>query len=147
MPEQSPDGGHELVTELVRDEPGNLTPPDAATLMFAAVESDSGRSKKKGIGFGGWLSVFWLVFLIVVAIAGIVTNQKIPGLPDPKKDVADFKLDLFSSGHLLGTDSSGQDILSLTANGTSASLEIGFFSVLIGFTIGGLFGILSGYFK
>jgi peptide/nickel transport system permease protein len=115
--------------------------------MFAAVESDSGRSKKKGIGFGGWLSVFWLVFLIVVAIAGIVTNQKIPGLPDPKNDVADFKLDLFSSGHLLGTDSSGQDILSLTANGTSASLEIGFFSVLIGFAVGGLFGILSGYFK
>ena len=147
MPEQSPDGGHELVTELVRDEPTNLTPPDASTLMFAAVESDAGRSKKKGIGVGGWLSVAWLVLLLVVAIAGFVTNQKIPFLPDPKNDVADFKLDMFSSGHLLGTDSSGQDILSLTANGTSASLRIGVFSVLIGFAIGGLFGILSGYFK
>ena len=55
MPEQSPDGGHDLVTALVRDESTNLTPPDAATLMFAAVESDAGRSKKKGIGVGGWL--------------------------------------------------------------------------------------------
>ena len=91
--------------------------------------------------------MFWLVLLVVVAIAGFVTGQKIPGLPDPKNDVGDFKLDMFSSGHLFGTDSSGQDVLSLVINGTYASMFIGFFSVLTGFAVGGLFGILSGYFK
>jgi len=147
MPEQSPDGGHDLVTALVHDEATNLTPPDAATLTIAAVESGPRRPKRKGIGVGGWLSVAWLALLLVIAVAGVVTGQKIPFLPDPKNDVGGFKLDMFSPGHFLGTDASGQDILSLTVNGTSASMEIGVFSVLIGFTIGGLFGVLSGYFK
>jgi len=147
MREQSPDGGHELVTEFVRDEPDSLTPPDAATLMFAAVESDAGRSQKKGLGIGGWLCVFWLAVLTVVAIAGFVTGQNIPGLPDPKNDVGDFKVPPLSPGHPLGTNSSGEDMLSLIANGTSASMAIGVFSVAIGFAFGGLFGVLSGYFK
>ncbi|MEP6623226.1 MAG: ABC transporter permease [Acidimicrobiia bacterium] len=147
MPEQSPEGGHDLATAVVRNETATFAPPDAASITMAAVEAGPGRSKKKTIGFGGWLCIFWLVLLIVIAIAGVVTGQKIPGLPDPKNDVGDFKLGMFSSGHLLGTDSSGLDVLSLVANGTSASLQIGFFSVIIGFAFGGLFGILSGYFK
>ena len=38
-------------------------------------------------------------------------------------------------------------MLSLVANGSSASLQIGVFSILAGFLVGGLFGVLSGYFK
>ena len=85
--------------------------------------------------------------LAVIAIAGAVTGQSIPGLPDPQNDVGDFKLGMFSPGHVLGTDSSGKDVLSLVVNGASASLAIGVFSIVIGFTVGGLFGILAGYFK
>ena len=147
MPAQSPDGGQDVATALARDEAASPAFPNPAALAMAAVEADPGRSKKKSIGFGGWLCVFWLVLLVVVAIAGFVTGQKIPGLPDPKNDVGDFKLDMFSSGHLFGTDSSGQDVLSLVVNGTYASMFIGFFAVLTGFAVGGLFGILSGYFK
>ena len=149
MPEQLPDGGHELITELERDHQTHTMPTDGGTLMFAAVEAGSptGTSKKKTIGFGGWLCIVWLVLLAAIAIAGFVTGQHIPGLPDPKNDVGDFKLDMFSSGHILGTDSSGQDILSLVVNGASASMAIGVFSILIGFTVGGLFGIFAGYFK
>ena len=147
MPEQSPDGGQDVATALARDEAASPAFPNPTALAMAAVEADPGRSKKKGIGFGGWLCVFWLVVLVVVAIAGFVTGQKIPGLPDPKNDVGGFKLDMFSSGHLFGTDSSGQDVLSLVINGTYASMFIGFFSVLAGFAVGGLFGVLSGYFK
>ena len=147
MPVQSPDGGQDVATALARDEASSPAFPNPAALAMAAVEADPGRSKKKSIGFGGWLCVAWLVLLLVVAIAGAVTGQKIPGLPDPKNDVGNFKEGLFSSGHILGTDSSGQDVASLVVNGASASLEIGFFSVLIGFAVGGLFGILAGYFK
>lgn len=150
MPEQSPDGGHELVTELVRDESAGFDAPrDSATIMFAAVESTGavGAVKRKGIGFGGWLCVVWLVLLLIISVAGFVTDQNIPGFPDPKNDVGNFKVEPLSPGHLLGTDSSGQDVLSLVVNGTDASMFIGVFSVLIGFVIGGLFGILAGYFK
>lgn len=147
MPEQSPDGGQDVATALARDEAASPAFPNPTALAIAAVEADPGRSKTKGIGFGGWLCVIWLALLIVIAIAGFVTGQKIPGLPDPKNDVGDFKVDMFASGHFFGTDSSGQDVLSLVVNGTSASMFIGFFSVLAGFAVGGLFGILAGYFK
>ncbi len=147
MPEQSPDGGQDVATALARDEAASPAFPNPAALAMAAVEADPGRSKKKSIGFGGWLCIAWLVLLLVVAIAGAATGQKIPGFPDPKNDVGNFKEGLFSSGHILGTDSNGQDVASLVVNGASASLEIGFFSVLIGFAVGGLFGILAGYFK
>lgn len=152
MPEQSPDAGRDLVSALERGDGGgefHAAPVDASTLMFAAVEAgpEGGFAKKKGIGFAGWLCVAWLGLLVVIAIAGWITDQNIPGFPNPTKDVGDFKLPLFSSGHLFGTDSSGRDTLSLVVNGTSASMFIGVFSIVIGFAFGGLFGILSGYFK
>ncbi len=151
MPEQLPEPGRDIGGALVRDPTFRDAPADGATVMFAAVESGSeglgGRSKKRGIGIGGWLCIFWLGLLLVISVAGIVTGQNIPGLPDPKNEVGDFKLPPGSSGHILGTDSSGQDMLSLMVNGTNASMEIGVFSVLIGFAVGGLFGILAGYFK
>lgn len=149
MPEQSPDAGRDLATALAADEAYRNVPPDGASVMIAAVEAtgDAGTSKKKTIGWAGWLCAAWLIFLIIVAIAGFLTDQKIPGLPKPNQDVGDFKLDPFSPGHLFGTDSSGRDTLSLVANGTYASMTIGVFSVAIGFLVGGLFGILAGYYK
>ncbi|MBK5288430.1 MAG: ABC transporter permease [Acidimicrobiia bacterium] len=149
MPEQSPDAGQDLVGALAADEATHDVPPDASTIMIAAVEAvdDAGTAKKKTIGVAGWLCVVWLVLLVAIAITGAVTDQKIPGLPKPNQDVGDFKLAPFSSGHLLGTDSSGRDTLSLVANGAYASMTIGVFSVLIGFFVGGLFGILAGYYK
>ncbi len=147
MPVQSPDGGQDVATALARDEAASPAFPNPTALAMAAVEADPGRSTKKGIGVGGWLSVAWLVLLVLVGVIGWVTDQKFPGLPDPRNDVGDFKLGMFSSGHLFGTDGSGQDVLSLTVNGTYASMFIGVFSVLAGFAVGGLFGILAGYFK
>ena len=149
MPEQSPEGGSDLGSVLAHDADYRDAPADAATAMGAAVQSStpSDTAKKKGIGFGGWLCVLWLGLLLVVAISGTVTDQNIPGLPHPKEDVGDLKLPPFSPGHILGTNGSGEDMLSLVANGSSASLQIGVFSILAGFLVGGLFGVLSGYFK
>ena len=125
------------------------SPPDSSSVMIAAVEASSqaGTSKARGIGISGWLCVAWLVLLALIAIIGFFTGQKFPGLPNPKVDVGDLKLEPFSPGHILGTNGSGEDMLSLVVNGASASLRIGVFSILLGFLVGGLFGVLAGYFK
>jgi len=48
--------------------------------------------------------------------------------------------------HLLGTDHIGRDILSRIIYGARVSLAVGFVSTFVGFIIGGLLGLLSGYF-
>jgi peptide/nickel transport system permease protein len=49
--------------------------------------------------------------------------------------------------HWLGTNLKGEDLLSGIIHGTSVSLKIGFFSILIALIIGVLFGIIAGYFQ
>ena len=51
-----------------------------------------------------------------------------------------------SSGHLLGTDDGGIDMLSLLIAGTRVSLEVGLFAALVAMLIGGSIGIVSGFF-
>jgi peptide/nickel transport system permease protein len=47
--------------------------------------------------------------------------------------------------HLLGTDQLGRDILSRIIYGSRVSLIVGFAAVIIGGTIGGTLGLISGY--
>lgn len=49
--------------------------------------------------------------------------------------------------HWLGTNLKGDDLLSGLIHGTSVSLKIGFFSILIALLIGTIMGIVSGYFQ
>lgn len=49
--------------------------------------------------------------------------------------------------HWLGTNLKGDDLLSGLIHGTSVSLKIGFFAILIALFIGTLFGIISGYYQ
>lgn len=46
---------------------------------------------------------------------------------------------------LLGTDNFGRDVLSRTIYGSRISLYVGFMVVLLGDTLGGLLGVISGY--
>jgi peptide/nickel transport system permease protein len=51
-----------------------------------------------------------------------------------------------SAQHLLGTDYNGRDVLSRIVHGARISLSVGFLSVLLGTGLGGVWGIVSGYF-
>ncbi len=51
-----------------------------------------------------------------------------------------------SSDHLLGTDHIGRDVLSRIIYGARISLAVGFISTFVGFLIGSILGLLSGYF-
>jgi peptide/nickel transport system permease protein len=51
-----------------------------------------------------------------------------------------------STAHWLGTDDGGADMLSLVIAGTRVSLAVGFFAALVAMVIGGLVGVLSGFY-
>jgi ABC-type dipeptide/oligopeptide/nickel transport system permease subunit len=53
----------------------------------------------------------------------------------------------FSSGHLLGTDDLGRDVLSRLIVGTRASMEAGVFATLIAALVGVLLGLFAGYYR
>jgi peptide/nickel transport system permease protein len=89
---------------------------------------------------------FWapLAVLLLIGLACFLGPLVLP-IPKPTAgniDVANRAV--FSAGHLLGTDPSGNDNLSKVLYGGRVSLEVGFGTVLIGLTIGGGLGAIAG---
>lgn len=83
----------------------------------------------------------WLGLCAVAALFGDF-------FPLPKWDEYDYEasgVPMFSSGHLLGTDYDGSDILSGIVHGAKTSLGIALTAVLLGSLIGGLLGIVAAY--
>jgi peptide/nickel transport system permease protein len=106
--------------------------------------------RRKPLGKAFWVAVTWL---------GIVTFCAIFGrfLPFVKKgtEIQDFITGIlvtdgkwtktFSHNHLLGVDSSGNDWFSLLILSARNSIIIAAATILIGFAIGGVLGMLAGY--
>lgn len=93
--------------------------------------------RNKAAMIGGFLIVF---FILVALIGPLLTVY------DPTK--VDFSTRLLppSPEHWLGTDHNGRDIFTRLVHGTSITLYIGFFSVVVGLAIGVPLGVLSGYY-
>ena len=51
-----------------------------------------------------------------------------------------------STSHLLGTDDGGYDVVSQLLTGARVSLEVGFLAAFVATVIGGLVGVVSGYY-
>jgi peptide/nickel transport system permease protein len=89
------------------------------------------------------LALAWLALVAVVA----VTASWLP-LADPdRQDLANRLAQPFTSGHLLGTDALGRDILSRLAFGARVSLIISLSAVTIGMVVGGTLGLVIGYLR
>jgi len=87
-----------------------------------------------------------LVWLGVVVL-GAVAAPWLP-LPEPNElRISDKLLPPLSPGHLLGTDGLGRDILSRLAYGARVSLLISVSAVAIGMLVGGLLGMVVGFFR
>ena len=85
----------------------------------------------------------WLAIIALLAVIG-------PYLPLPDPREADFNapgVKPFSTGHILGTDSNGYDLLSNVVNGSRVSLMIALVTVIVGGLIGSTIGIVSAYMR
>lgn len=89
--------------------------------------------------------VIFGLFMVVALLAPILVE---PNMPDPyrlKKDVFNPLLAPGSSGHVLGTDNMGSDILYGLVWGARLSISVAFTITLIAMAIGVLVGVVSGY--
>ncbi|MFQ5449477.1 MAG: ABC transporter permease [Nitrospinaceae bacterium] len=108
-----------------------------------------------------YASFWFLVFLLVVAVAGkiltqylIVFDPKVVRLSEkflppltrftseitPREDAPAFGI------YLMGTDELGRDVFARMLEGTSVSLSVGFIAVGISVTVGVFFGGIAGYY-
>ena len=83
--------------------------------------------------------------LFVIVVSCCVLPFVYP-IPEPiGASVRDANLPMFSAGHVLGTDTNGNDVLSRLLHGGRASLTIALAVNGLGLLLGGFLGALAGY--
>ena len=96
-----------------------------------------------------WLRLLGIIVpatLIVLLILTCFLGPLVLPVPRPiGGNILEANLPAFSAGHLLGTDSNGNDILSRILYGGRNSLIVAVSVTAIGMAIGGSFGALSAY--
>jgi peptide/nickel transport system permease protein len=103
------------------------------------------RPRSKRLGFGAWLALAWLVFIVLAAIFVPIflhsnsTDNLIAGNSS--------KGFLKVPGHPFGFDRNGNDMALLLAKGARSSLIVSIGAVTFGLLVGGSLGLIAGYFK
>jgi peptide/nickel transport system permease protein len=93
------------------------------------------------------LGMAGLVMLALTLITAIFADLIAPYNPKAISDVAIS--DIYAhpnAAHWLGTDDAGRDVLSNFIYGSRVSLTVGFFAAFISVAIGGIIGIVSGFY-
>jgi len=130
-------------------EPLAAQPASAATIAPSGAETAAGApplsraQRQRRLGVGGALAIGWLAFVTLAALLAPVLpldspTQNFPSIVSQPPG---------TDGHLLGGDALGRDILSRMVWGARASLLLGVCSVLLGLLVGGLLGLIAGYFR
>ncbi len=87
--------------------------------------------------------VVLLFFVLVAAAAPLVA----PYPPSAQLDIVGLQDRPPSWAHPLGTDLYSRDLLSRLAYGARVSLAVGALAMLVAVTVGGVIGLLAGYFR
>lgn len=114
-----------------------------ATLELDLAEEAVSAPARKGrrLGMLFWAAIGWILLVFALAIFATVLP-----IPDPTTmDMLERRAP-FSAAHWLGTDGLGRDELSRLIYGARISLVVGLCAPMIGLTVGGALGMLSGYF-
>jgi len=134
-----PDRREDATVGLAETAGANKIDPDAAAGV------DDGRSKKRRLGIGFWLSAVWLVVVLFLTLLA-------PYLPfvDEPGAFPDFSVEPAagpSGSHWFGVNDNGDDVFSQVVNGGRVSLFIAFSVVILGFISGGIVGMVAGFFR
>jgi peptide/nickel transport system permease protein len=110
-----------------------------AAIPAAPVSRARGRLRQS-------LALYIPAGLLVLIIAACFLYPLVGNVPPPVGgSVLDSGLPAGTAGHPLGTDTSGNDILSRLLYGGRVSLEVGAATQVIGLIVGGLIGMIAGY--
>ena len=116
--------------------PGNEIPP----LADVPLAQETYKAKKLGTFF--WISVAWLVLLVTAAALADLLPLK-----DPRDTFRGVSRQGPSAEHWFGADNIGHDVFSRTIYGARRSLAVGTIATLVGLTVGGFIGLVSGYYR
>ncbi|MBS3968092.1 MAG: ABC transporter permease [Truepera sp.] len=89
-------------------------------------------------------AVLGTLVLAVLVVSAVFADQLSP-YPPNRQNLRN-SLSPPSAEHLLGTDQFGRDVFSRIIHGGRVSLQVGFISVGIALLVGGLMGLLAGYY-
>jgi peptide/nickel transport system permease protein len=120
----------------------------AGALSFVAGFEALGRLwRGPGFDTGFWLAAIWIGLVVVAAV--VADLLPLAESRDASKALTEpiiQRPDLFSR-HPFGTDRQGLDILGGVIYGARISLEVSLGAVAIGLTIGGIVGVIAGFFR
>jgi peptide/nickel transport system permease protein len=122
---------------------GVAGPPGGGDLAPGVVVDDlDGVYQGQKLGFWFWASVTWLVLLVLAAgFADLLP------LEDPMATFRGVSRDGPSGDHWFGADNIGHDVLSRTIYGARRSLAVGVIATLVGLSVGGVVGLVAGYYR
>ncbi|MEX2541690.1 MAG: ABC transporter permease [Trueperaceae bacterium] len=86
-------------------------------------------------------------FMLVGLAALFLVGPSLAPYPPSRMGVGPPFAPAFESGHLLGTDELGRDVLSRVVHGTRYSLLVTLASAVLATVVGGFLGMLSGYYS
>jgi peptide/nickel transport system permease protein len=127
-----------------------LRAEDVYATADPAGPATSRRSMWRQLGWGFWVAVAICAAWIIVAILAPVLPIANPDYTQFNPNAPDYcfqSLGHIYSSHWLGCDTNGRDILARIIWGARVSLIVGFASIAIGLVVGGVLGVLSGYFR
>lgn len=152
----------EPVAEAIPPTGAASTTPVVTGVPAASTEVEVASSRR--LGFLGWFSIVWLVAIGGSALLAPLLPLKDPNQPfqeivrrgpvprtNPDDGLFtrgwDIVSEWFQSGHKLGGDGNGYDMLSRVVYGARWSLYVSVGAVLLGLVVGGLLGLIAGYFR
>ncbi|WP_375450363.1 ABC transporter permease [uncultured Devosia sp.] len=92
-----------------------------------------------------YVTLFCMALIILIVLSAIFAPWLAPMDPD-KSSMANRLRPIFHEKYFLGTDEQGRDLLSRMLYGGRVSLLMGIMPVFLATVIGGLFGVVAGYY-
>jgi peptide/nickel transport system permease protein len=125
-------------------DPGLVVPGSlAATVPAAAITVE--KSKAKRLGVFGWFALIWLVLVALMTfVPGIFPG---PGLYERSREAIIAQEFGPSAEHWFGIDNSGYDLMTKVIYGAKASMMVSVIGIVFALFIGGLLGLIAGYFR
>jgi peptide/nickel transport system permease protein len=124
--------------------------------MVSAVIADQRRLPKLAAPAGPYRRAWWrlrrdrmamVAFLVLALLLVVAFVVPLVVAIDPyQQSLRDSLLAPGTEGHVLGTDHFGRDVLLRLVDGGRVSLSVGILAVAISASVGGLIGLVSGYF-
>lgn len=114
----------------------------APSLLASLSAVGAGRRGVRSIA-----AVVAAAFIVLVAVAAVLATWIAPWDPNAVDLANQSQAPSLTTGHLLGTDALGRDVLSRVIHGSRPPLTIALLSVLLGLILGLTLGVVAGYFR